>query len=104
MGGAVHQLAGKPSAREHPLAIPHQLARLAGRLAGLGREQGLADHLLGHRRVGLEELAQPLVDHPRDDPLDLAVAQLRLGLALELRIGHPDADDRRQALLEVLAE
>ena len=103
VGGAVHQLAGQPAAGEDPLAVADQLAGLAGRLAGLGGQLGLGDDLLGRRRVGLQELGQLLVDDPGDDPLDLAVAQLGLGLALELRVGHADADDRRQAFLEVLA-
>ena len=34
---------------------------------------------------------------------DLGVAELGLGLALELRLGELDADDRRQALAHVLA-
>ena len=64
----------------------------------------LTDDPLGHGRVGLEELGQPLVDDPGRDPLDVAVTQLGLGLALELRVGYPDADDRREPFLEVLAE
>ena len=35
--------------------------------------------------------------------LDLGVAQLGLGLALELRVGQLDADDGRQALAHVVA-
>jgi len=31
---------------------------------------------------------QPVVDHALDDALHLAVAQARLGLPLELRLGH----------------
>ena len=38
VGGAVHQLAGQAAAGEDPLAVADQLAGLAGRLAGLGRE------------------------------------------------------------------
>ena len=58
VGGAVHQLAGQAAAGEDALAVADQLAGLAGRLAGLGRELRLGDHLLGRRRVGLEELAE----------------------------------------------
>ena len=38
VGRAVHQLAGQAAAGEHALAVADQLAGLAGRLAGLGRE------------------------------------------------------------------
>ena len=102
VGGAVHQLAGQAAAGEDPLAVPDQVAGLAGRLAGLGRQLGLGDHLLGRLRVLLQELGELLVDDLGDDPLDLAVAQLGLGLPLELRVGHPDADDRGESFLEVL--
>ena len=54
-------------------------------------------------RVLLQELAELVVDDLGDDPLDVGVGQLDLGLALELRVGHLDADDRREAFLEVLA-
>ena len=58
VGGAVHQLAGQAAAGEDALAVPDQVAGLAGRLAGLGRELGLGDHLLGRLRVLLEELGR----------------------------------------------
>ena len=57
-------------------------------------------------RVGgifLEVLAELLVDQRRDHPLDFGVAELGLGLALELRLGQLDADDRDQALAGVVA-
>ena len=44
-----------------------------------------------------------LGDGGLDLALDLGVAQLGLGLALELRVGQLDADDRRQALADVVA-
>ena len=47
--------------------------------------------------------AELLVDGLRDEALDLAVAQLGLGLAFELRLGHPDGDDGGQALADVVA-
>ena len=103
VGGAVHQLAGQAAAGEDPLAVADQFAGLARGLAGLGRQLGLGDHLLGGGGVLLEELGELVVDDLGDDPLDLAVAELGLGLPLELRVGHADADDRRQPFLEVLA-
>ena len=64
MSGTVHQLARQSATREDSLAVTDQLARLAGCLAGLGRQLCLADDPLGHGWVGLEELGQPLVDDP----------------------------------------
>ena len=43
-----------------------------------------------------------LVEHIFHQALDLAVAQLGLGLALELGVGQLDADHRDQALPDVL--
>src|SRR3954468_5212344 len=80
-----------------------QLAGLAGRLAGLGGHHALFEDRLGVLGVFLEVARQLLVDRRRDEPLDLAVAQLALGLALELGLGDLDADDRDQALADVVA-
>jgi hypothetical protein len=44
-----------------------------------------------------------LGDRGLDLALDLGVAELGLGLALELRVGQLDADDRGQALADVVA-
>ena len=55
------------------------------------------------RRVLLEVLAEAVGDGRLDLALHLGVAELRLGLALELRLGQLDADDRGQALAHVLA-
>jgi hypothetical protein len=57
----------------------------------------------GRRRVLVEVLAERLGDRRLDLALDLGVAELRLRLALELRIGELDADDRGQALADVVA-
>ena len=46
-------------------------------------------------RVLLEIRAELVVDDRLDDALDLGVAELRLGLAFELRLRDLDADDRR---------
>ena len=53
--------------------------------------------------VLLEVLDDALGDRLLDDALDVGVAQLGLGLALELRIGQLDADDRGEALAHVVA-
>ena len=82
---AVGELAGQRAAVERALA-PHQVARLAGRLARPGRVDRLRDDLPGDRRVLLEVGRELLVDDLLDDALHLGVAELRLGLPLELRL------------------
>ena len=47
--------------------------------------------------------AQLLADRGVDERLDLGVAQLGLGLALELGFGDLDRDDRGQALAQIVA-
>ena len=61
------------------------------------------DDPLGDRRVLLQEGGELLVHQALDDALHLGVAELALGLALELRVRDLDADDRGQALAGVLA-
>ena len=63
----------------------------------------LRDDLLRRRRVLLEEGGELLVHHLLDEALDLGVAELGLGLPLELRVGQLHRDDRGQALARVLA-
>ena len=99
---AVGQLAGQRAAVERALAA-HQVARLARRLAGARRVDGLADDPLGDRRVLFEVRAELVVDDRLDDALDLGVAELGLGLAFELRLRNLDADDRGQPFADVVA-
>ena len=66
-------------------------------------ETAFSTILRADRRVLLEEVAQALADDALDDALDLAVAELGLGLALELRLAELDGDDGRQALADVVA-
>src|SRR5262245_25786006 len=51
----------------------------------------------------LEVDRQPVVHQRLDDAFHLAVAELRLGLPLELRLGHLHADDGGQAFADVVA-
>ena len=54
-------------------------------------------------RVLLQEGAERLVDDRLHRAGHLGVAELALGLPLELRLGQLDRDDRGQALAHVLA-
>ncbi len=99
---AVGQLAGQGHAVEGALA-DHEIARLAGGLAGAGRRQALLDDAATVGGVLVEVLAEAVRDRRLDLALDLGVAELRLGLALELRIGQLHADHGRQALADVIA-
>src|SRR5208283_4785597 len=69
--------------------------------ACFGSELGLRNNSPGSSRRGLQVLTQLFIDNPCYDSLDLAVAQLRLGLSLKLGIGNMSANDRRQAFFEV---
>ena len=99
---AVGQLAGHAGAAEHVAAL-HHLAGLAGGLTGAGGEDDLVHDGVGLVGVLLEVVLQHLADGVVDGAAHLGVAELGLGLALELRLGHLDADDGREALAEVVA-
>ena len=99
---AVGQLAGQAAAVERALAAD-EIARLARRLARARGVDGLADDALGDGGILFEELTELVVDDRLDDALDLGVAELRLGLALELRLRNLDADDAGQTLADVVA-
>ena len=99
---AVGQLAGHPAGLQRALAA-HQLAGLFGSGAGAGGLGGLFKNGLGHAGVLLKELHQLGVDHVGDEGADLGIAQLRLGLALELGLLQLDRDDADEALADVCA-
>src|SRR5215216_2910104 len=99
---AVGELARKHRVLERRLAA-RQVARLARGLAGARGLHGLLDHRAGLARVLLEEFREPLVDRALHEALDRRVAELRLRLALELRVGDLHRDDRGEALADVLA-
>ena len=99
---AVGELPGRCDALERALA-DDEVARLARRLAGARRGERLLDDPPAVARVLLEVLDDPLGDGVLDGALDVGVAELRLRLTLELGIGELDADDRGQALPDVIA-
>src|SRR3990172_1863818 len=74
-----------------------------GGLAGARRLEDLARDPPCLRWVLFEVRRETLVDEALHDPLDLGVAQLPLGLSLDLRVRNLDADDRAEPLPRVLA-
>ena len=97
---------GKLAGQGHPVQRPlpdHEVAGLACRLAGPGGGQALLDDPPTVRRVLVEVLAEAVRDRGLDLALDLGIAQLRLGLAFELRVGQLHADDCGQAFADVVA-
>ena len=71
--------------------------------AGAGGVDRLADDPPRLARVLLEELAELAVDGLLDQALDRRVAELGLGLALELGVLELDRDHRGQPLADVVA-
>ena len=103
-GSRTEQSASLPGSVEFSSAdLRGQVARLAGGLAGAGGLHRLVDDLAGLGRVLLEELAEAAVDGGLHEALDRRVAELGLGLALELGVLDLHRDDRREALAHVLA-
>ena len=99
---AVGQLAGQRAAVERALAAD-EIAGLASRFARPGGVDRLADDPPGDAGVLLEIRAELVVDDRLDDALDLGVAELGLGLPLELRMRNLDADDAGEPLANVVA-
>ena len=99
---AVGELAGEGGVLQRRLA-PGQVAGLARRVTGARGVDGLADHHARLCRVLLEELGETLVDSRLHEALDGRVAELGLGLALELRLADLHRDDRGEPLAYVLA-
>ena len=100
--GAVGQLAGERRALEQALAAGG-LARLLRGEAALGGLGGLLEDLLGLVGVLLEVLGHALRHDAVHERAHVGAAELGLGLALELRVGQLDGDDRREALADVAA-
>ena len=99
---AVGQLAGEAGTVERLLRRVRSRA-LPGSHPGLGGGGRLVDDLAGLSRVAVEPLGQRGIERLLDERPDLGVAQLGLGLALELGMAHPTGDDRGEALPHVLS-
>ena len=99
---AVGQLARQPGAVEGALAAG-EVPGLAGRLAPAGRVDDFLDDPLA--TLGRSSRNAPSFSLTRrlDDPLHLGVAELALGLPLELRVRDLDGDHGREALADVVA-
>ena len=99
---ALGELAGQPGAVEGALAT----REVAGLARGLPAPRGV-DDLLGDppRVLGplFEEGREALVHQALDDALHLRVAELALGLTLELRVRHLDRHHRGEPLASVVA-
>src|SRR4051794_15604962 len=100
---AVRELARHRGGLQQRLAA-REVARLARRDARALRLHGLRHHLLGLGRVLLEPLRELLVRDLLDHGPHLGVAELGLGLTLELRVAQLHRDDRGETLADVLAE
>src|SRR3954470_7635237 len=113
-GSFTEQSASLPGRREFSSALLRRVRARALRAADRARGGGaalrviwgggasLADDLARVGRVLLEELRELLIDDRGDEALHARVAELRLRLALELRVGELGRDDRSQALADVL--
>src|SRR5579859_8085570 len=99
---AVGQLARQHARLEEALALD-EVARLARRLARAGRGERLLDDPAALRWILLEVLRQAFGQCQRDVALHFGIAELALGLALELRLQHLHADHRREAFAHVFA-
>ena len=98
---AVGELAGQRAALERVLPA-REFLRLARRLAAARGADALLDDLLRDRRILLEVLRERGDHEAVDDALDFAVAELGLGLALELRLLDLHADHCGEAFADVI--
>ncbi len=99
---AVGQLARQRHAFEGTLA-DDQVAGLACRLARAGGRERLLDYAPAIRWVLVQVLADPLRNGRLDLALDLGIAELGFGLALELGLDKLHAHDSGEAFANVLA-
>jgi len=99
---AVGEFSGQGANLEGGLA-PGQLPRPSGCLPRPGGIQTFAQQLFCNGGILLEIGTDLIVDDSLDEALDLAVAELRLGLTFKLRVADLDTDNTRQPFAEILA-
>ncbi len=99
---AVSELSGEGAVFQSTLA-PGEVTRLAGSRPRPGRRRGLGHYLLGLAGMLLQELGELGPHGALDETTYLGVAQLGLGLTLELGLAQFDRDDRREALTDIVA-
>ena len=99
---AVGKFSGQGAHLEGGLA-PGQLPRPSGRFPRPGGIQTFAQQLFCNGGILLEIGTDLIVDDSLDEPLDLAVAELGLGLTFELRVADLDTDHTGQPFAEILA-
>ena len=96
-------LSGMPTP-DRPVLRRMALRAFLAATAGLGRADGLLDDPVGLGRVLEQPLGQLVVGDLLHQRADGDVAQLGLGLALELGLAQLHRDDGGEALPDVLAE
>ena len=103
-GSLIVQSASFPGSDEFSSALsPRELTRFASGLTRVARSDRLLHDLARLGAVLLEELRKLLVDDLLYETGDPGIAELRLGLTLELRVPELDGDDGSQAFARVLA-
>ena len=100
---AVLQLVGHAGAGERRLATDGVASVLGGE-PGLRRGLRLLDQPIGLGRVLFQPFGEPLVGGLLHEGAHRHVAELGLGLALELRVAQLHRDDGGDALADVFAE
>src|SRR4029453_2717299 len=91
---AIRKLARQAAAAQQPFTVTSRVARLPGGDTRDGSRLTLADDHLPLAGVLLEPIAQLGVDHLQDKGPRLGVAELGLGLALELWFSELHREDR----------
>ena len=99
--GAVGQLTRQATTRHRVLTL-YALTGLTGCNTGCGGQNHLLTDGVSLFRVFLQIVGHRLTNGLLYGTVHLAVAQLGLGLTLELGLGHLDGDDGRQAFAEVV--